>query len=51
LVDAIFQVGVTINLIDIVSGREDVSLATSSTSTKIEETVSAYKCGLGENIE
>jgi DNA mismatch repair protein PMS2 len=41
LVDAIFQVGVTINLIDIVSGREDVSLATSSTSTKIEETVSA----------
>lgn len=41
MLDAIFQVGVTINLIDIVSGREDVALATSSTSTKIEETVSA----------
>eukprot|EP00980_Cylindrotheca_fusiformis_P012541 scaffold3079_cov119-Cylindrotheca_fusiformis.AAC.17 len=41
LVDAIFQVGVAVNLIDIVGGREDVALATSSTSSKLEETVSA----------
>mmetsp|Transcript_5073 Transcript_5073/g.12097 ORF Transcript_5073/g.12097 Transcript_5073/m.12097 type:complete len:1044 (-) Transcript_5073:677-3808(-) len=38
---AIFNVGVAINLIDIVSGREDVALATSSTSTALEENVSA----------
>ncbi|CAJ1960863.1 unnamed protein product [Cylindrotheca closterium] len=38
---AIFNVGVGINLIDMISGREDVALATSSASTTLEENVSA----------
>jgi DNA mismatch repair protein PMS2 len=42
LADAIFNVGVQLNLIDMSSsGREDVALATSATSTKLEDTVSS----------
>lgn len=39
--DAIFNIGVQINLMDITEGREDVALATSSSSNKLEETVSS----------
>lgn len=41
-IDAIFNVGVQLNLIDISgSGREEIALATSSSSTKMEETISS----------